>query len=138
SNVKRVIRVHKLDQWFKATFGYWPANPKEPILVDMGKVGQILHYIREVSIFRRQPVCGFDVKKVNPDKVTTLFKMREVDNPLGKQFARFVSFALTHHQTYVIHTTDLMQKWKNKDRLSGFIYEFCTIDDYWVSKLDYW
>uniref|UniRef100_A0A915HV80 Uncharacterized protein n=1 Tax=Romanomermis culicivorax TaxID=13658 RepID=A0A915HV80_ROMCU len=34
-NIKRVVRIHELEQWFKATFGYWPANPKEPILVDM-------------------------------------------------------------------------------------------------------
>uniref|UniRef100_A0A915JHW7 Uncharacterized protein n=1 Tax=Romanomermis culicivorax TaxID=13658 RepID=A0A915JHW7_ROMCU len=26
-NFKRVIRIHKLDQWFKGTFSYWPANP---------------------------------------------------------------------------------------------------------------
>uniref|UniRef100_A0A915JHT1 Uncharacterized protein n=1 Tax=Romanomermis culicivorax TaxID=13658 RepID=A0A915JHT1_ROMCU len=25
-NVKRVIQIHKLDQWFKGTFSYWPAN----------------------------------------------------------------------------------------------------------------
>uniref|UniRef100_A0A915I696 Uncharacterized protein n=1 Tax=Romanomermis culicivorax TaxID=13658 RepID=A0A915I696_ROMCU len=37
-NIKRIIRVHELDQCFKGTFGYWLANPKEPILVDMGKV----------------------------------------------------------------------------------------------------
>uniref|UniRef100_A0A915K0C2 Uncharacterized protein n=1 Tax=Romanomermis culicivorax TaxID=13658 RepID=A0A915K0C2_ROMCU len=44
-NIKRVIGVHEPDQWFKETFGYWPANPKEPILVDMGKVSQLLKYI---------------------------------------------------------------------------------------------
>uniref|UniRef100_A0A915KGU0 Uncharacterized protein n=1 Tax=Romanomermis culicivorax TaxID=13658 RepID=A0A915KGU0_ROMCU len=88
-NIKSVVRIHELNQWFKATFGYWPSNPKEPVLVDMGKVGQILHYIREILIFRGQPVCGFDIEKVNPDKVTALFKTREVDNPMGKQFARY-------------------------------------------------
>uniref|UniRef100_A0A915KRZ9 Uncharacterized protein n=1 Tax=Romanomermis culicivorax TaxID=13658 RepID=A0A915KRZ9_ROMCU len=87
-NLKRVVRVHELDQWFKATFRYWPANPKEPILVDLGKASQVLHYIGEVSIFRGHPVCGFDVEKVHQDKVVALFKMREVDNPIGKQFAR--------------------------------------------------
>uniref|UniRef100_A0A915L6Z8 C2H2-type domain-containing protein n=1 Tax=Romanomermis culicivorax TaxID=13658 RepID=A0A915L6Z8_ROMCU len=29
------IIVHELNQWFKGTFGYWRANPKEPVLVDM-------------------------------------------------------------------------------------------------------
>uniref|UniRef100_A0A915KM03 Uncharacterized protein n=1 Tax=Romanomermis culicivorax TaxID=13658 RepID=A0A915KM03_ROMCU len=36
-NVKRVVRVNELDQWFKATFEYWSANPKEPHMVDIGK-----------------------------------------------------------------------------------------------------
>uniref|UniRef100_A0A915HE71 Uncharacterized protein n=1 Tax=Romanomermis culicivorax TaxID=13658 RepID=A0A915HE71_ROMCU len=38
-NIERVVRVHELDQWFKATSGYWPANPKEPVLVDMAQAG---------------------------------------------------------------------------------------------------
>uniref|UniRef100_A0A915JV91 Uncharacterized protein n=1 Tax=Romanomermis culicivorax TaxID=13658 RepID=A0A915JV91_ROMCU len=109
-NRKRVVRVHELDQWFKATFGYWPSNSKEPILVDMGKVGQVLHYIQEVSIFRGQPVCGFDVEKVHQDKVAAFFKMREVNNQMGNQFAQYVSFVLTNSQTYVIDTRALMAK----------------------------
>uniref|UniRef100_A0A915KMN5 Uncharacterized protein n=1 Tax=Romanomermis culicivorax TaxID=13658 RepID=A0A915KMN5_ROMCU len=36
-NVKSIIQIHELDQWFKGTFAYWLANPKEPVLVDMGK-----------------------------------------------------------------------------------------------------
>uniref|UniRef100_A0A915HQC6 Uncharacterized protein n=1 Tax=Romanomermis culicivorax TaxID=13658 RepID=A0A915HQC6_ROMCU len=36
--------------------------------------------------------------------------MREVDNPMGKQFARYVSFTLTNSQMYVIDTTTLMIK----------------------------
>uniref|UniRef100_A0A915HWS3 Uncharacterized protein n=1 Tax=Romanomermis culicivorax TaxID=13658 RepID=A0A915HWS3_ROMCU len=73
-NIKRAIRVHELDQWFKGTFGYWPANPKEPILVDIGKASQLLEYVREVSMFRGHPVCGFDVEKINQDKDVALFK----------------------------------------------------------------
>uniref|UniRef100_A0A915KVB2 Uncharacterized protein n=1 Tax=Romanomermis culicivorax TaxID=13658 RepID=A0A915KVB2_ROMCU len=44
-NVKWVIRIHKLDQWFKGTFRYWPANPKEPVLVDIRKASQVLKFI---------------------------------------------------------------------------------------------
>uniref|UniRef100_A0A915KWE9 Uncharacterized protein n=1 Tax=Romanomermis culicivorax TaxID=13658 RepID=A0A915KWE9_ROMCU len=62
-NVKRVLRIHELDQWFEATFGCWPTNPKEPRM------------------------CGFDIKKVLQDKVAALFKRREVDNPMGNKFA---------------------------------------------------
>uniref|UniRef100_A0A915J776 Uncharacterized protein n=1 Tax=Romanomermis culicivorax TaxID=13658 RepID=A0A915J776_ROMCU len=57
-----------------------------------------------------QPVCRFYVEKVHQDKVAALFKMREVDNPMGKQFAQYVSFALTNGQTYVINTTCLLEK----------------------------
>uniref|UniRef100_A0A915IPH9 Uncharacterized protein n=1 Tax=Romanomermis culicivorax TaxID=13658 RepID=A0A915IPH9_ROMCU len=71
-----------MDQWFKGTFGYWLANPKEPVLVDMGNVSQLLELSK-----KGHQVCGFDVAKVNQDKVAALFKMREVDNPMGKQFA---------------------------------------------------
>uniref|UniRef100_A0A915IEG8 Uncharacterized protein n=1 Tax=Romanomermis culicivorax TaxID=13658 RepID=A0A915IEG8_ROMCU len=39
-NIKGLVRVHELDQWFKGTFGYWWANPKEPVLIDMGKASQ--------------------------------------------------------------------------------------------------
>uniref|UniRef100_A0A915KDF5 Uncharacterized protein n=1 Tax=Romanomermis culicivorax TaxID=13658 RepID=A0A915KDF5_ROMCU len=35
---------------------------------------------------QRHPVCGFDVEKVHQVKVPALFKMREVDNMMGKQF----------------------------------------------------
>uniref|UniRef100_A0A915KYB2 Uncharacterized protein n=1 Tax=Romanomermis culicivorax TaxID=13658 RepID=A0A915KYB2_ROMCU len=48
-NIKRVVRIHELDQWFKATFGYWPANPKEPHMVDIGKVSQVLHFIHSYT-----------------------------------------------------------------------------------------
>uniref|UniRef100_A0A915J978 Uncharacterized protein n=1 Tax=Romanomermis culicivorax TaxID=13658 RepID=A0A915J978_ROMCU len=68
-NIKQVIRVHELNHWFKGTFGYWPANPKEPVLVDMGKASLVLQYIREVSIFRGHLVCGFDVQKIYQDEV---------------------------------------------------------------------
>uniref|UniRef100_A0A915HUP9 Uncharacterized protein n=1 Tax=Romanomermis culicivorax TaxID=13658 RepID=A0A915HUP9_ROMCU len=77
-NVKRVIPVHKLYQWFKGPFG-------------------------------GHPVCGFDVEKINQDKVTALFKMREVHNPKGNQFTRYISLMLTIGQTYVIDTTGLME-----------------------------
>uniref|UniRef100_A0A915IB74 Uncharacterized protein n=1 Tax=Romanomermis culicivorax TaxID=13658 RepID=A0A915IB74_ROMCU len=98
-NVKWVVRVHKLDQWFKATFGYWPANLKEPVLVDIGKASQVLF-----------------LEKIHQDKVPAYFKMKDVDNPMGKQFARYVSFALTNGQFYVINTTGLMEKeWANCD-----------------------
>uniref|UniRef100_A0A915II77 Uncharacterized protein n=1 Tax=Romanomermis culicivorax TaxID=13658 RepID=A0A915II77_ROMCU len=59
---------------------------------------------------RGQPVCGFDIEKVHQDKVTALFKRREVNNPMGKRFARYVSFALTNSQMYVMDTTTLMVK----------------------------
>uniref|UniRef100_A0A915JQ00 Uncharacterized protein n=1 Tax=Romanomermis culicivorax TaxID=13658 RepID=A0A915JQ00_ROMCU len=36
--------------------------------------------------------------------------MREVDNPMGKEFARYVSFTLTNGQTYIIDTITLMVK----------------------------
>uniref|UniRef100_A0A915L8R4 Uncharacterized protein n=1 Tax=Romanomermis culicivorax TaxID=13658 RepID=A0A915L8R4_ROMCU len=118
-NVKRVVRVHELDQWFKETFGYWPANPKEPILVDLGRASQVLQYVRDVSIFRGHPVCGFYVEKVNQDKVATLFKTREVKNLMGNQFAQYISFVLTNGQTYVINTTGFMEKeWANCDRFA--------------------
>uniref|UniRef100_A0A915JFX8 Uncharacterized protein n=1 Tax=Romanomermis culicivorax TaxID=13658 RepID=A0A915JFX8_ROMCU len=39
-------------------FGYWPANPKEPILVDIGKVRQLLQFIQESSISHGYRVCG--------------------------------------------------------------------------------
>uniref|UniRef100_A0A915J8Q7 Uncharacterized protein n=1 Tax=Romanomermis culicivorax TaxID=13658 RepID=A0A915J8Q7_ROMCU len=94
-NVKRVIRIHELDQWFKGTFRYWIPNPKEPVLLENGKP---LEFVEEVSIFRGHPVCGFDAEKINQDKVATLFKMRDVDNPLAKQFAHYISFALTNGQ----------------------------------------
>uniref|UniRef100_A0A915IGL1 Uncharacterized protein n=1 Tax=Romanomermis culicivorax TaxID=13658 RepID=A0A915IGL1_ROMCU len=35
--IKRVVRIHELDQWFEAAFGYWPANLKEPLMVDIRK-----------------------------------------------------------------------------------------------------
>uniref|UniRef100_A0A915IV82 Uncharacterized protein n=1 Tax=Romanomermis culicivorax TaxID=13658 RepID=A0A915IV82_ROMCU len=63
-----------------------------------------------VSISRGQPVCEFDVEKVHQDKVATLFKMREVDNPMGNKFAPYISFTLTNSQTYIIDTTTLMGK----------------------------
>uniref|UniRef100_A0A915KJL4 Uncharacterized protein n=1 Tax=Romanomermis culicivorax TaxID=13658 RepID=A0A915KJL4_ROMCU len=86
-NVKRVVRIHELDQWFKGTFGYWPANPKEPVLLDIWKA--------------RHPVCRFNVKKIGQDKVAALFKTTEVDNPSGKQFACYISFALSNvHYRY--------------------------------------
>uniref|UniRef100_A0A915KM01 Uncharacterized protein n=1 Tax=Romanomermis culicivorax TaxID=13658 RepID=A0A915KM01_ROMCU len=75
----------------------------------MGKASQALQYVLEVSIFRGHPICGFDVKKVHQDKVAALFKTREVDNLIGKQFARYISFALISGQTYVIDTTSLME-----------------------------
>uniref|UniRef100_A0A915I7C4 Uncharacterized protein n=1 Tax=Romanomermis culicivorax TaxID=13658 RepID=A0A915I7C4_ROMCU len=33
---------------------------------------------------RHGKVCGFNVEKINQDKVAALFKTREVDNPLCK------------------------------------------------------
>uniref|UniRef100_A0A915ID19 16S/18S rRNA aminocarboxypropyltransferase Tsr3 C-terminal domain-containing protein n=1 Tax=Romanomermis culicivorax TaxID=13658 RepID=A0A915ID19_ROMCU len=109
-----------LDQWFKATFRYWPANPKEPILIDIGKASQLLEYVQEVSIFRGHPVCGFNVEKINQDKVAALFKMREVDNPLGGQFAPYISFALTNGQSYIIDTTGLMEKeWQQRQLIAA-------------------
>uniref|UniRef100_A0A915L444 Uncharacterized protein n=1 Tax=Romanomermis culicivorax TaxID=13658 RepID=A0A915L444_ROMCU len=40
--------------------------------------------------------------------------MREIDNPMGKVFARYLSLAITNSQTYVINTTTLMIKeWTN-------------------------
>uniref|UniRef100_A0A915I785 Uncharacterized protein n=1 Tax=Romanomermis culicivorax TaxID=13658 RepID=A0A915I785_ROMCU len=50
----------------------------------------------KLSISRGHPVCGFDVEKINQDKVTALFKTREVDNPMGKQLPQYISFALTN------------------------------------------
>uniref|UniRef100_A0A915KNK0 Uncharacterized protein n=1 Tax=Romanomermis culicivorax TaxID=13658 RepID=A0A915KNK0_ROMCU len=76
----------------------------------MVKASQLLEYVGEVSIFRGHPVCGFDVKKTNQDKVVALFKTREVDNLKGKQFARYISFMLRNGQTYIINTTGLMEK----------------------------
>uniref|UniRef100_A0A915IAC0 Uncharacterized protein n=1 Tax=Romanomermis culicivorax TaxID=13658 RepID=A0A915IAC0_ROMCU len=109
-NVKRVIRIHELDQWFKGTSGYWLANPNEPVLVDIGETSLVLKFIQENSIFQGHPFCGYVVEKISQDKVSTLFKMREVDNPLGKQLAHYISFALTNGQMYVIDTTGLMEK----------------------------
>uniref|UniRef100_A0A915HNM6 Uncharacterized protein n=1 Tax=Romanomermis culicivorax TaxID=13658 RepID=A0A915HNM6_ROMCU len=82
-NVKWVARVHQLDQWFIGTFGYWPANPKEPIL---------------------------SVEKINQDKVAAMFKRRELHNPMGKPFAQYISFTLMNGQSYIIHTTGLIEK----------------------------
>uniref|UniRef100_A0A915KNX1 DUF4216 domain-containing protein n=1 Tax=Romanomermis culicivorax TaxID=13658 RepID=A0A915KNX1_ROMCU len=109
-NIKKVVGVHELNQWSKGTFGSWLANPKEPVLVDIGKASQVLQYVRKVSIFRGHPVCGFNVEKVHQDKVAVLFKTREVDNLMGKQFTRYINFALMNSQTYVINTTSLMKK----------------------------
>uniref|UniRef100_A0A915K1Y4 Mitochondrial carrier protein n=1 Tax=Romanomermis culicivorax TaxID=13658 RepID=A0A915K1Y4_ROMCU len=40
--------------------------------------------------------------------------MREVDNQMGKQLARYISFMLRNSQSYIIDTTDLMEKeWAN-------------------------
>uniref|UniRef100_A0A915L1A8 Uncharacterized protein n=1 Tax=Romanomermis culicivorax TaxID=13658 RepID=A0A915L1A8_ROMCU len=71
-----------------------------------------------------QLVCGFDVEKIGQDKVATLFKIREVDNPLGKQFAHYISFTLTNGQTYVIDTTNpLEREWDkaNKEKEGGVL-----------------
>uniref|UniRef100_A0A915I9B3 Uncharacterized protein n=1 Tax=Romanomermis culicivorax TaxID=13658 RepID=A0A915I9B3_ROMCU len=107
---------------FQKAFRYWPANPKEPILVDMVKFSQLREYVWKVSIFRGHSVCGFDVEKINQNKVATLFKRREVDNPLGTQFIRYISFTLMNSQIYIIDTTGLMEKeW-------GFFTDFYLID----------
>uniref|UniRef100_A0A915I165 Uncharacterized protein n=1 Tax=Romanomermis culicivorax TaxID=13658 RepID=A0A915I165_ROMCU len=37
-------------------------------------------------------------------------EMREVNNSMGKQFARYISFTLTNGQTNIIHTTGLKEK----------------------------
>uniref|UniRef100_A0A915HH52 Uncharacterized protein n=1 Tax=Romanomermis culicivorax TaxID=13658 RepID=A0A915HH52_ROMCU len=101
-NVKRVIRIHELDQRFKATFGYWPANPKEPLLVDM-EDSQFVGWTSKKSIKTKSPPCSKRER-------STMFKTREVDNRMGNQFAGYVSLALTNCQTYVIDTTTLMAK----------------------------
>uniref|UniRef100_A0A915JY38 Uncharacterized protein n=1 Tax=Romanomermis culicivorax TaxID=13658 RepID=A0A915JY38_ROMCU len=68
--------------------------------------------VTTVSLWIRHP-------KVHQDKVAALFKTREVDNPMGKQFAGYVSFALTNGQTYIIDTTSLMGKeWANCDQFA--------------------
>uniref|UniRef100_A0A915I9C1 Phage protein n=1 Tax=Romanomermis culicivorax TaxID=13658 RepID=A0A915I9C1_ROMCU len=99
----------------------------------MEKVSQLLEYVREVSIFRGHPVCGFDVEKINQDRVAALFKRRQVDNPKGNQFARYISFVLTNGQTYIINTTRLTEKeWlgicPETFRLKGLFTEFYLID----------
>uniref|UniRef100_A0A915JYJ7 Uncharacterized protein n=1 Tax=Romanomermis culicivorax TaxID=13658 RepID=A0A915JYJ7_ROMCU len=52
-----------------------------------GNQGQTLGEILRNFRSKGHPVCGFDVEKINQDEVTALFKMREVDNPMGKQYA---------------------------------------------------
>uniref|UniRef100_A0A915KZ35 Uncharacterized protein n=1 Tax=Romanomermis culicivorax TaxID=13658 RepID=A0A915KZ35_ROMCU len=41
-------------------------------------------------------VCRLDVEKIGQDKVGALFKTTEVDNPSPKQFAHYISFALSN------------------------------------------
>uniref|UniRef100_A0A915L2L0 Uncharacterized protein n=1 Tax=Romanomermis culicivorax TaxID=13658 RepID=A0A915L2L0_ROMCU len=38
-NIKGVVGIHELDQLFKGTSMYWLANPKEPVMIDIGKPG---------------------------------------------------------------------------------------------------
>uniref|UniRef100_A0A915JKQ4 Uncharacterized protein n=1 Tax=Romanomermis culicivorax TaxID=13658 RepID=A0A915JKQ4_ROMCU len=48
--------------------------------------------------------------------------MREVDNRMGKQFTRYISFALMNSQSYVIDTTSLMEK--ELVNVSPYQYDF--------------
>uniref|UniRef100_A0A915I7C9 Uncharacterized protein n=1 Tax=Romanomermis culicivorax TaxID=13658 RepID=A0A915I7C9_ROMCU len=60
------------------------------------------------------------MEKVNQDKVAASFKMREVDNPMGKQFVCYISLVLTNGQTYVIDTTGLMEMEWTSETLWSF------------------
>uniref|UniRef100_A0A915J9T8 Uncharacterized protein n=1 Tax=Romanomermis culicivorax TaxID=13658 RepID=A0A915J9T8_ROMCU len=74
-NIQRVVQVHMLDQWFKPTFGYWPANPKEPILIDMGNVSQLLEYVQEQSYgmadYLLMQMQVFDHDRMEPKQINT-------------------------------------------------------------------
>uniref|UniRef100_A0A915KJE0 Uncharacterized protein n=1 Tax=Romanomermis culicivorax TaxID=13658 RepID=A0A915KJE0_ROMCU len=90
-----------------------------PVLVEIGKTSQELEFIPEMPIFRRHPVCGFDVEKIGQNKVAALLKMREVHNPIGQPFAHYISLLLANSQTYIIDMTGLMdQEWANHDQFA--------------------
>uniref|UniRef100_A0A915HVR1 Uncharacterized protein n=1 Tax=Romanomermis culicivorax TaxID=13658 RepID=A0A915HVR1_ROMCU len=71
--------------------------------------------------------------------IPALFKMREVDNLKGNQFARYISFALRNGQTYSINTTSLMEKewtWGLTNMISDFVRTMISLPKevfYWKS-----
>uniref|UniRef100_A0A915I9Y8 Uncharacterized protein n=1 Tax=Romanomermis culicivorax TaxID=13658 RepID=A0A915I9Y8_ROMCU len=62
-NIKCLVRILEIEQWFASTMGYWLQRPMEPEWVHIGNVEPVLKQMA-TSQFRGLGVVGFDVKKI--------------------------------------------------------------------------
>uniref|UniRef100_A0A915IFQ0 Uncharacterized protein n=1 Tax=Romanomermis culicivorax TaxID=13658 RepID=A0A915IFQ0_ROMCU len=63
-NLKRVVRVRELEQWFATNLGSYPCKLTEPKMIEIGKVAEMIETLKD-SRFRGQPIIGFDTKKAS-------------------------------------------------------------------------